>query len=129
MICIISVMLIKLNYSGMINVLKDIVTIELQIVRLQFRISKNSNDRRYHLFWINYLRLLLRDHSDRCAMSCRTQLLGNEKISNFAIVDICYSEFRALSENVWVISRKIENRVKFRFLLYFHFWLREFKVR
>ena len=59
----------------------------------------------------------LRGHSDRRAMSCRTQLLGTEKLSNFAIVDICYSEFRALSENVWVISGKIENRVKFRFLL------------
>ena len=56
-------------------------------------------------------------HSDRRAMSCRTQLLGNEKLSNFAIMDICYSELRALSENVWVISGKIENRVKFRFLL------------
>ena len=54
MICIINIMLIKLNYYEMINVSQDIITIDvsivIQIVSLQFWISNNFNDIRIPLF-------------------------------------------------------------------------------
>ena len=53
MICIINIMLIKLNYYEMINVSQDMITddvsIVFQIVLLQFWISNNFNDIRIPL--------------------------------------------------------------------------------